>query len=100
MRNYISELNTETKNELHDEILFESRRYNPSIYDISFMPNLGFVAISLKGGGPFRLLPLIDLYNSVENLGIQFNEHYIDLWLSLFRDFCIETITSTFPTSD
>lgn len=99
MRDYVSELNTGTIKELRNEILFESHKYNPSIHYMSFKFSPGFLAIILKNGS-LRLLPLIDLYNSVENLGIQFNENHIDLWLSLFRDFCVEEIIRMFPTLD
>lgn len=101
MRNYISELNTETREELRAEILVESNKYNPSIYYISFLPALGFIAVSLKNGPVRQLqLPLRDLYDSVEKLGVQFNENHIDLWLSLFRDFCVEAVIDMFPTLD
>ena len=112
MRNYISELNKETREELQNEILFEVRSCDSRVDSICFYNEIRDDLIgeiyeilfhNKDDVYSVKLIPnfvLEDIYFSIEKQGVQFSESNIDLWLALFRDFCIEKIISGFSASD
>lgn len=100
MREYFSELNTDTRCQFLDEVQSITRGYG--VFKVEF--RYGFDPLGnrdddicfwfeRKTQQPLtRSIPLIKLYNYLENLGIEFSESNIDLWLSIARDYCFEEV--------
>ena len=100
MRDYFHELNLDTRRQFLDEVQSITKDYGVLKVDfclvepyIDSFPERICFWFEVKMKRPLmRSIPLKTLYDYLENLGIEFNESNIDLWLSIARDYCFEEV--------